>query len=181
MTKPKLTKGKALSMIKSIQQFQTKGVENLEKVFTEYSADMTKIAEMVYGVCDNVLELGRSLIVEELEGYVDWLRKSSRRKEEWHIVRRDETTLLTSIGSITYHKTLFARKDTGKTEYLLDRVMGPSRYARMTEDAEAKMLEEAVESCYRKGGENASIGAENVSKQTVLSKIHHEAFCQVLF
>ena len=70
-------------MIKSIQQFQTKGGENLEKVFTEYSADMTKIAEMVYGVCNNVLEFGRSLIVEELEGYDNWLRKSSHRKKEF--------------------------------------------------------------------------------------------------
>lgn len=166
-------------MIKSIQQFQTKGVENLEKIFTAYSSDMTKIAEMVYGVCDNVLELGRSLIAEELEGYDDWLRKSSRRKEEWYIVRRDETTLLTSIGSVTYHKTLFKRKDTGETEYLLDRVMGLEKHARMTEDAEAKMLEEAVESCYRKGGENASMGAENVSKQTVMNKLHLLEFPEV--
>ena len=32
-------------MIKSIQHFQTEGVKKLEKVFVNYSADMTKIAE----------------------------------------------------------------------------------------------------------------------------------------
>ena len=48
-----------------------------------YSIDMTKIAEMVYGV-------------------------------------RDETTLLTSFGSVTYHKTLFKNVQTGEHEYLLD-------------------------------------------------------------
>lgn len=163
-------------MIKSIQYFQTEGVKNLEKVFVEYSGDMTKIAEMIYGVRDNVLELGRSLIVEELEAYDEWLRKSERRRKEWQVVKRDETTLFTSIGSITYHKTLFKHKETGKCEYLLDRCMGLSKHARMTEDAEAKILEEAVESSYRRGGENASIGLENVSKQTVKEKIHRLSF-----
>lgn len=165
-----------LSMIKSIQQFQAKGLKNLEKVFVNYSSDMTKFAEMVYGVKDNVLELGRSMIVEELEYYDEWLRKSSRRKVEWYIVRRDETTLLTSIGSITYHKTLFKNKLTGEMEYLLDHVMGLEKHARITEDAEAKLLEEAVESCYRKGGENVSINTEAVSKQTVKNKIHQLKF-----
>lgn len=163
-------------MIKSIQQFQEKGVKNLEKVFVEYSSDMTRFAEMVYGVKDNVLKLGLSMITEELESYDKWLRKSSQRKREWHIVRCDETTLLTSIGSITYHKTLFKNKETGEMEYLLDRAMGLEKHARITEDAEAKLLEEAVESCYRKGGENVSIGIENVSKQTVKNKIHHLQF-----
>ncbi len=41
---------------------------------------------------------------------------------EWYIVRRDETTLLTSLGRVTYHKTLFKNKFTGEHEYLLDRI-----------------------------------------------------------
>ena len=73
-------------MIKSIQQFQTEGVKKLEKVFMEYSGDMTRFAEMVYGVRDGVLELARDMIVEELEAYDEWLRKSERRKAQWQIV-----------------------------------------------------------------------------------------------
>ena len=56
-------------MIKSIQQFQEKGVKNLEEVFVNYSSDMTKIAEMVYGVRDEVINLGLSMIAEEWEFY----------------------------------------------------------------------------------------------------------------
>ena len=52
-------------MIQSIQQFQTEGVKNLEKVFINYSSDMTKIAEMVKGVTDSVIKLGLSMIAEE--------------------------------------------------------------------------------------------------------------------
>ena len=50
-----------------------------------------------------------------------------------------------------YQKTLFKNKETGACEYLLDRIMGLESHVRMTEDAEAKMLEEAVDSSYRKG------------------------------
>ena len=163
-------------MVKSIQQFHEKWGENLEKVFEGYADDMTKFAEMVYGVRDNVLDMGRSFIVEELESYDGWLRGSSKRKEQWQTVRRDEATLLTSIGSITYHKTLFRNKETGEHEYLLDRAMGIEKHARMTEDAVAAALEEAVESSYRKGGEHASTGLEGVSKETVMNKVHSLEF-----
>ena len=162
-------------MIKSIQQFQTEGVKKLEKVFMEYSGDMTRFAEMVYGVRDGVLELARDMIEEELEAYDEWLRKSERRKAQWQIVRRDKSTLLTSIGSITYHKTLFKDKQNGQAEYLLDRCMGLEKHARMTEDAEAAVLMEAAESSYQKGGEHASIGKE-VSKTAVMEKIHRLKF-----
>ena len=159
-------------MIKSIQQFQAKGVKNLEKVFIDYSADMTKIAEMVYGVKNEVIKLGLDMIVEELETYDEYLCKHKNVRPEWYIVRKDTTTLLTSLGSITYQKTLFKNKVTGKSEYLLDRVMGIEKHARMTEDAEAELLKEAVQTSYQKGGISACISDEFVSKETVKNKIH---------
>ncbi len=131
---------------------------------------------MVYGVRDGVLELARDMIVEELESYDEWLRKSERRKEQWQIVRRDKSTLLTSIGSITYHKTLLKDKQNGQAEYLRDRCMGLEKHARITEDAEAAALMEAVESSYRKGGEHASIGRDGISKTAVMEKIHSLKF-----
>lgn len=48
----------------------------------EYFFDMTKSAQMVYGVQESVLELRRSLLVEELELYDEWFRKSGPHKEE---------------------------------------------------------------------------------------------------
>lgn len=159
-------------MIKSILQFQEKGVENLEKIFMNYSADMTKIAEMIKGVTDGVVNLGLSMIAEEWEMYDEFLRKNRRIRQDWYIVRKDSTALLTSLGTVVYHKTLFRNKNTGTYEYLLDRVMGMQKHARMTEDAEAKILEEAVQSSYRKGGENVCITEACVSKEAVMKKIH---------
>jgi hypothetical protein len=66
-------------------------------------------------------------------------------------------------------------KETGKSEYLIDRLMGLEKHERVTEDAVAKMLLEAVQTSYRRGGEECSLLSE-VSKQTVKNKIHHLAF-----
>lgn len=61
-------------MINSIQHFQEKGVKNLTEIFSHYTDDLTKFAEMVYGVTKEVTKLGLSLIEEELESYDELLR-----------------------------------------------------------------------------------------------------------
>ncbi len=100
------------------------------------------------------------------------LRERQDLRRGWHIERRDETKLLTSLGEIRYHKTYFHNKETGEYGYLLDQLMGLEKHARISEDAEARMLEDAVESSYRKGGIHACIGGQEVSKETVMKKLH---------
>ena len=56
-------------MINSIQQFQVEGTKRLENIFKEYTNDLTKIAEMVYGVTEEITKLGCNLIAEEWESY----------------------------------------------------------------------------------------------------------------
>ena len=163
-------------MNNSIQHFCRDGVKNLEKVMIDYAEDMTKVAELVQGVTKAVTDLGLSMIAEEWESYDELLRKRKSLRPEWHIVRRDETTLLTSLGSVTYHKTLFKNRRTGERAYLLDRIMGLAKHARLTEDAEAKILEEAVQTSYRRGGENAALTEDVVSKEAVMNRIHSLRF-----
>ena len=159
-------------MINSIQHFQEQGVKNLTEIFSHYTDDLTKFAEMVYGVTKEVTKLGLSLIEEELESYDELLRNRQDLRKGWYIERRDETKLLTSLGEICYSRTYFHNKETGEYCYLLDRLMGLESHARISEDAEARILEEAVESSYRKGGINACIGEQEVSKETVMNKLH---------
>ena len=113
-------------MINSIQHFQEQGVEKLTEIFSNYTDDLTKFAEMVYGVTKEVTKLGLSLIEEELESYDELLRKG------WYIERRDETKLLTSLGEICYSRTYFHNKETGEYCYLLDRLMGLESHARIS-------------------------------------------------
>lgn len=78
-------------MINSIQQFQEKGVKNLTEIFTCYTDDLTRFAEMVQGVTREVTRLGLSIIEEELESYDQLLRERQDLRRGWHIERRDET------------------------------------------------------------------------------------------
>ena len=103
-------------MITSIQHFCENGVKNLIDIFKTYTDDMTKIAEMVYGVTNEVTRLGCSMIAEEWESYDELLRERKDLRQGWYIVRRDETSLLTSLGEVVYHKTLFKNYDLDAVE-----------------------------------------------------------------
>ncbi len=162
-------------MIKSIQQFEEVGVKKLGKVLESFMKDPEKQAEFIYGITESVVQLGLDLITETFESMDDELRASGYRKKYWVISRCDKTSLITSLGTVSYHKTLFKNKNTGTCEYLLDRIMGLESHVRMTEDAEAQLLEEAVDSSYRKGGLKVSL-LDTVSKQTVKNKIHDLKF-----
>ena len=166
-------------MVNSIQHFQAEGTKNLQKVFDDFSKDLSKMAEMVYGVTEEITKLGLALIAEELESYDELLRKKKYIRKGWYIVKRDETTLTTSLGDVTYKKTLFLNKKTGVRCYLLDELMGLESHTRITEDAVARILDEAVESSYRKGAENVCITGGSVSKMTVMNKIHSLSFPKI--
>ena len=91
---------------------------------------------------------------------------SPMRKDKWVVVRTDEKTLITSIGKVMFSKTLFKNKETGERRYLVDDLLGFDSHERMSEDAVAQLLSEAVQTSYRKGGKAASI-LDEVSKETV--------------
>jgi len=172
----KKSKERGASMINSIQQFQTEGVKKLEKVFCSYASDLTKVAEMVQGVTDSVIELGLSMIAEEWESYDTLLHDRKDLRPGWQVIRRDEVTKLTSLGEVKYKKTYFRNPQTGDRCYLLDRLMGFAAGERLTEDAVARIYEEAADSSYRKGGMNASMSGVPVSKETVMEKLHSLRF-----
>src|SRR5574344_976558 len=166
-------------MINSIQQFQVEGVKKLSEVFNHYTGDLTKIAEMVYGVTDEVTKLGCQMIAEEWESFDELLRNRKEVRKGWHIVRKDETSLITSLGEVIYKKTLFKNTETGESCYLLDQLMGLEKHVRITEDAEARVLKEASESSYRKGGAQASIKGDTISKEAVMNKLHRLDFPRI--
>lgn len=159
------------SMYKSIQQFCEKGIINLDDICANFFEDPTNIAGFVAGVKDEFLRSACEYLSDAFEEMDEQIRNSALRAKEWTVVRRDRKPMLTSIGEICYQKTLYVNKRTGERTYLLDRILGLEEKARMTEDAEAQMLNEAVQTSYRKGGECTSI-LDSVSKGTVKNHLH---------
>ena len=164
-------------MIKSIQQFEESGTKKLEKIIESFMKNPKDMASFVYGIRDEVIALGLDLIKETLEDCNQMLRDSVKRKQSWEVVRTDEKKLTTCLGTVCFEKTLFRNKQTRESAYLLDRIIGIESHERLTEDAEAKLLEEAVQTSYRKAGEETSL-TDEVSKQTVKNKLHKLTFPQ---
>lgn len=153
-------------MFNSIQQFETAGIKNLRKAEDEFirTRDM---ANFINAIKEVVLHLGLDVIAETLENYDEAIRKSPKRSEKWSVVRKDPKQLVTSLGTVQYRKTLFINKTTKERSYLLDRELSLEKHQRITEDAAAQLLTEAV-----------SI-LDDVSKETVMDNIRTIDFTKV--
>lgn len=162
-------------MYNSIQHFAENGIPEIEKIILNFSRNPEDMSEFITGIKEVVISLGLSIIKETFESYDELLRQSGKRKQKWSIVKRDTKNLITSLGNVQYNKTLFINKETQERSYLLDKILGIASHERMTEEAEALLLEEAVETSYAKAGKLCSIG-EEVSKQSVHTKIKELKF-----
>lgn len=162
-------------MINSIKYFEEKCISKFENLEDKFLKDPTKMAEYVIGLTEELHQLGLHMIRESLEMMDQMLQESPIRRKNWLVEAHKEKQLITSLGTVSFTKTLFTNSETGKSEYLLDRILGMETHERMTEDAEAKMLEEAVQTSYCRGGEEASLET-CVSRQTAKNKVHQLEF-----
>ena len=158
-------------MYNSIQHFIEFGVKKIEERVKEFAQKPTDLADLVLGLQEELLELGRNVVTKVLEDMDDYLRGSGSRKQNWEIVRKDRTEILTSFGPINYERTYFKPKKGGKRQYLVDRIVGINPHDRVSADVVINAVEEASESSYRKGGEKAAY-MDEVSKQAVMNKVH---------
>ncbi len=158
-------------MYNSIKYFEEECIKRFEKLEDDFVKDPKRLAEYVLGLTDELHNLGLKMIQESLEEMNQMLRKSSKRLQHWVVESHDTKQLITSLGTVTFEKTLFTNKETGESEYLLDRIIGLEKHERITEDALARMLKESVQTSYRRGGEETSLTTD-VKKQTVKNKIH---------
>ena len=159
----------------SILHFCSNGLSNLENITVKFFENPTDIASYISEIHYEFTKVALEYIGESFEELDEIIRNSGVRKNNWEIVRRDEKSLLTSLGEVCFKKTLFKNKRTSERCYLMDKVLDIDEHARMTEDAEARILEEAVQTSYRRGGEAASF-LDSVSKQTTMNLIHSLEF-----
>lgn len=159
----------------SILQILANGLPELEKISENFFQNPQDLTRMILDVKQNVVDFALGIIADNLIQMDEAIRNSHNRRKNWNIVKRDRTSLLTSLGTVNYQKTLFIHKTTGERCYLLDKLTGIEPHERITEDALAQIYEEAADSSYRKGGISASL-TDSVSKQTVKNKLHAVKF-----
>jgi hypothetical protein len=165
-------------MYNSIQHFNEFGVKKIEEVVRNFVSEKKDLADLVLGLRESLFELGRNIVTEVLEDMDEYLRNCTVRKKDWEIVRKDETSLLTSFGTIRYNRTYFKPKGEGSRKYLVDEIVGIDPHDRVSADVVINAIDEAIDSSYRKAGEKASY-VDKLSKQAVMNKVHqievHEA------
>lgn len=102
-------------MINSIKYFEENSIKIFEKLENNFVSDPTKMAELVRGITEEVHKLGLRIIQECLEDTDNLIRESTLRKKHWNIEHNDEKQLITSLGTVRFHKTLFNNKETGRS------------------------------------------------------------------
>jgi len=158
-------------MVNSIKHFEEESIKIFEKLEDEFFKNPEHMAGYVCGITKELHKIGLLMLEESLENMNQLLKDSGKRKSSWVVEKDSRKQLVTTLGTAHFTKTLFTNKETGKMEYLLDQILGLEKHERMTEDAEAAMLKEAVQTSYRRGGEESSVET-GVSKQTVKNKLH---------
>lgn len=159
-------------MINSIREFIEKETYEIEKMMKKFVEGKIDIDSYGKELQERSLKLTKDILVETLEGMDQAMKDSLERKEAYVVEQcRQPKELLLPLGSIRFHRTCYTSKKTGKSVYLLDEVIGIGSHQRVTMGAAAAILEETLESSYRKGGEHASL-TEQVSRQAVKDLVH---------
>ena len=164
-----------------IRYFYEDCINNFIDLKLEFYQNPENIAEFIQKIHEKTDELARKTVETTIQEMNDMIYKMPKRKKNWVVDRKgDNKKLITSVGEINFEKTLYKSKnehdENGKPIrcYLLDKVLGLAPYQTMTDDAEANILEEAVQTSYRKGGEAAS--GEGVTKSAVKILLHRLKF-----
>lgn len=157
-------------MYNSIRHFVKYGIPQLEENQKTYMKNPSLLGEYAVRVKQIMLELGCRILFEMVEECNTMLEDSVKCKIHWQIKDRSEKHLLTFLGTISFPHTRFEHKTTGETAYLLDRILGLSPHARLSEDAKASLLEEAAQSSYEKAS-RLSGGEGRVSRETMMRHV----------
>ena len=86
-------------------------------------------------------ELARKLLIKSLEEMDVAYRASALRKRYYYVKNTRERTLITMFGKITYWRTIYQDKTTGKSFTYVDRKLGLPRYDRYDPTVKAKVIE----------------------------------------
>lgn len=117
-------------------------------------------------------ELASGILSLTLSEADELIRNSGLRKDGYSIQRKDDRSLISSVGDFHFQHTLFKDKATGRYHYLLDELMSLPDKERLTSEAEAIMLNEAEAHSYQHAAEAISVGSQKVSRTTVMNKVH---------
>lgn len=97
-------------MHQSIQQFVENGIPELKKLQEKFFDDPSKLTEFIMGAQKPIFQVYLDLIGESITAVDEILRNNVYRRKQWTIVKKDQASVLCSVGRIRYQKTMFLNK-----------------------------------------------------------------------
>ncbi len=129
------------------------------------------ISEFILKTKTMLDEVGLSITAGALETVDALVKKDTERKKNWKVKEsKAKKNLATIFGEVTYERTYYVHKKTGEYKYLSDELLGIEANDRMDISLESKLIEEAIDSPYRKSGEKISENI-HITGQTVMNSI----------
>lgn len=156
----------------SIKLFLEKETPDIYKLYDRILEGTGDLNDLIKDVEERVLRLGCHMIEELLEQTDRELKEMPGRSNRFHVERKDQQKeLLCSMGVLHFRRTGYMDLQEQKYVFLLDRLLGIGKHERVTTECIARILEEATESSYAKGGRMAS-PKDKATKQAVKEWVH---------
>ena len=156
------------TIVHEIMEIITTGFEKNIKNLVETGQD---ISQFILSTKENLDQAGAALTVEALKMLDESVRNDKERKSKWYVKEKaSPNTLATIFGEIHYNRTYYVHKKTGEFKYLSDEIVGIMPYDKMDLSLKAKLIDEAIETPYRRSGEKATEALE-ITGQSVMNSI----------
>lgn len=141
--------------------------KELKRLFTEER----DISEFIIATKEMLDRVGVKLVAEALESLDQAVKNSLDRKRNWVVKSKaDKKTLATIFGEVSYQRTYYQNKKSEEYCYLSDEIVGIKAHDKLDTSLKAKLIEEAINSPYRRSGEKAA-EAVKLTSQTVMNSI----------
>jgi Uncharacterised protein family (UPF0236). len=162
-----------------VQQMWSKFLRFTEMVLDSVERGVT-FQRLQRDVEDELNELGRLILQWAIEGADERLCENADERKDWVIARRgDVKEILTSFGMMSYRRTYFRHKRTGRHRYLADEQVGIRPHQRIDTGLKGTLVERAVEASYHRSGKwHKRHKSWNVSGQTVMKAIREVELSQ---
>lgn len=152
--------------------------QTIEIISTGFRKNIKNLLETGQDISEFILEtqkdlnsVGAVLVKEALEKADESVKSGKERKKDWHVKEKEtQNTLATIFGEVHYSRTYYVHKKTGEYKYLSDEMLGISAHDKMDLSLKSKLIEEAIETPYRRSGNKATEAIE-ISGQTVMNTI----------
>lgn len=123
-------------------------VISLMKNFLFNSEESENLSSFTDNLVEEFAKLGKNLIQSMIEYAEETIFKLQGRKTEFESLEKDERTITTIFGSISFKRRYYKDLETNKRIYLLDQYFQLNPNERLLQNVEARIIDEATISSY---------------------------------